>query len=241
MSCAVRICSTNVYEPYLKIVKKWFDDYIQIYIELYGSHSIGSNVHNLSHVFDDVQNLGSLMDISPYPFENRLQFLKSRVKQRKSPLQQVTRRLVELSLDYDALYMTSSSKNTIYPQLRFRNKYDNQSAFKEIQLAADFTLSTLKKSNSWFLSNENDIIQMVYALEHSTGNETYIYGKRIVNKDDFFTYPVSSRRLHIFQSDGGLEDIVRPYKITNIKAKMVSLSIGDQLIFMPLIHTLKSI
>lgn len=72
LSCAVRVCYTNAYKPYVGIVKKWFDKFILDYGKIYGHHSIGSNVHNLNHVVEDVQEFGCLMDASTYPFENRL-------------------------------------------------------------------------------------------------------------------------------------------------------------------------
>lgn len=239
LSCAVRICMTNVYKPYLEIARKWFDQYIDQYIDLYGSHSIGSNVHNLHHVIDDVQNLGCLMDISTYPFENRLQFLKSKVKHPNLPLQQITRRLVEMSIDYDVLYLSSASKNSIFPQLRFPFKLNNTFCYKEIQIDTDCTLSCLKVANSWFLTNSNEIVRMNYAFRQN--NDILIYGEPVKERVAFFTYPVTSSRLHIFKSDGKTDNI-RAFKLENIKSKMISLSInGSEMVFMPLLHTLKYI
>lgn len=91
--CAVTLCYSDVYKDYLDIAKKWFDQYIEGCIEIYKKHSIGSNVHNLTHIVDDVKRFGCLSSISAYPFENRLHFLKLRLKQPKLPLEQITRRI----------------------------------------------------------------------------------------------------------------------------------------------------
>lgn len=67
--CAVTICYTNIYKKYLPIAKELFDEYIENYIQIYGIDDIGSNVHNLSHIVDDVNRFGNLSEISTYEFE----------------------------------------------------------------------------------------------------------------------------------------------------------------------------
>lgn len=234
LTCAVRICYTDAYKSYRPIAKMWFDEYIEEYINIYGIHSIGSNIHNLCHIFFDIEKFGSLLDISTYPFENRLQFLKSRLKQPRLPLQQITRRLVELSLDYDQLY-TRMNEQATFPKLRLSYKLDNTLVYKEIQINSKFTISTVRKADSWFLTNKNDIVMMKYALER--GNEILIYGVSVCCKEDFFIQPVSSSRLKIFESSGDTTDI-RSFEYHTVKAKMICLSSGMKFVFMPLLHTL---
>lgn len=234
LSCAVRICYTDAYSSYHSIAKKWFDQYIEEYINIYGIHSIGSNIHNLSHVFDDIQQFGSLINISTYPFENRLQFLKSRLKQPKLPLQQITRRLAELSLDYDQLYTRCFSEQSKFPKMRLPYKVNNKLVYKEIQINSICTLSTVKKADSWFLTFSNDIVMMEYALQ--MGNEVWIYGP-VKQKKNFFVQPVSSERLHIFETTGEM-DTIRSFKYQTVKAKMICLTSVDNFVCMPLLHTM---
>lgn len=238
LNCAVRVCYTNAYKPYVEIAKKWFDKYIQDYINIYGSHSIGSNLHNLNHVVGDVQNFGCLMDNSTYPFENRLQFLKSRVKQANLPLQQITRRLVELSVDYDQVYTTNLSQKSMFPRLVFPYKMNDTLVYKELQLDTNFTLSTRRTVDSWFLTTNNNIVKMKYALKNC--EQILIHGTPIEKKEIFFNYPVSSDRLHIFKSNGKT-DILKSYELKEIRSKLISLADGSDFIFMPLLHTLKNI
>lgn len=219
LSCAVRICYSNAYSSYRPISKVSFDKYIEEYINIYGIHSIGSNIHNLSHIFDDVEQFGSLIDISTYPFENRLQFLKSRLKQPKLPLQQITRRLAELSLDYDLLYTRCSSEQSNFPKLRWPYKKDNTTVYKEI-VDISHTISTLKKG-SWFLTVNNDIVSMQYAVK--VGNEILIYGFPVKEKKNFFVQPCSSERLHIFEITEEM-DPIRSFEYGTVKAKMICLT-----------------
>lgn len=111
--CAVTICSTEAYKRYLPVARGLFIEFIENHIDIYGENSITMNIHNTSHVVDDVENLGPLDTISAYAFENSLHHLKLRLKQCDKPLQQIARRLSELE---------SSSKVTyLKPTIFFRN------------------------------------------------------------------------------------------------------------------------
>lgn len=210
----------------------------KISIYVYGIDTIGSNLHNLSHVFKDVQRFGCLMDVSTYPFENRLQFLKLRVKQRYLPLQQITRRLVELSLDYDQLNTTSSCKSSTFPQLRFPFKLDGKFVYKELQIDSGCTISAVRKSDCWFLTRCNQIVSMKYAFADK--NDIVVYGTPIKNREIFFSHPISSRFLDIYKSDGETCPVFS-FKLQSVKSKMICLSDELEFVFMPLLHTLKSI
>lgn len=162
--------------------------------EIYGNSSIGSNLQNLGHVFEDVQKFVSLIYTSTYPnpFENRLQFLKSRIRQQNLPLQQITRRLIELTQDTDQL-CTSSSKKPSFPQLRLPFKLNSELVYKDLQIDSGCTISTTEKANSYFLTVCSDIVLMKYAV--SRGNEIIVYGSPINTKNIFFTQPISSKIL----------------------------------------------
>lgn len=94
--CAVTICSAHAYRNYVPKAKTLFEEYVEMYISIYGSHSITSNVHNLLHVTDNVQRFGNLNSISTYPFENAARFIKLKLKQCDKSLEQVSRRILEL-------------------------------------------------------------------------------------------------------------------------------------------------
>lgn len=64
--CAVILCSHFKYSHILNLAKELFDEYIEDYIGLYGIDAISSNIHNLSHVVDDVRRFGNLSEIDSY-------------------------------------------------------------------------------------------------------------------------------------------------------------------------------
>lgn len=234
--CAVTICYSDAYKDCLAIAKSWFDRYIDGCIHIYGVHSLVSNIHNLTHVVDDVKRFGNLNTISAYPFENRLHFLKLRLKQPRLPLEQIARRIVELSMDYDQLYGFDSTE-TSFPQLKCTAMLNGTEVYKLVFVTSDFALSTHRKADSWFLNRNREIVQIQYATSTNAG--IFIHGCPIIRKDDFFKQPVSSRYLNIFKSDGDLGPL-QIFELSEVSAKMLCLpSVDEILVFLPLLHTLK--
>lgn len=236
--CATRICYSDVYKPYIDIAQKWFDDYIEGCVNLYGEYSISSNVHNLTHVVNDVKDNGSFQDISTYPFENILQFLKSRIKQKKLPLQQITRRLAELSPDYNRFDMQVSDSNSNFPQAKYPYFLDGRQVFREGIIDDNFTLSTKKIADSWFLTHCGDIVLLKYVTMNDCKRIVF-HGTVLKTKTNFFHYPISSKHLDIYESDEEMNSDILEFNLKAIKAKMICLPIDHTSVFIPLLHTLK--
>lgn len=89
---AVTICSSSAYRHFLPLARKLFIKFIEQHIHIFGEASITMNIHNTSHVVDDVEELGPLDTMSGYKFENHLFYLKKKLKQCNRPLQQIARR-----------------------------------------------------------------------------------------------------------------------------------------------------
>lgn len=146
LTCAARIFYADVYRNYRKIAHGYLTKYVEVYIHLYGINSIGSNVHNLVHVFEDVEQFGSLNELSTYPFENRLNFLKNRLKQPNLPLQQISRRIIELTVDHNTLFgipnLNFQANDVPLPIVKFPYKLNNNLVYREIVINSNFTLST---------------------------------------------------------------------------------------------------
>lgn len=80
-------CERYVQIPsFLDVAKNLMNEYVEEFIALYGIDSISSNVHNLIHVHDDVLKFGTLRNISAYPFESTLYWLKCLLKNGSRPL-----------------------------------------------------------------------------------------------------------------------------------------------------------
>lgn len=233
--CATRICYTDKYKAYIEIAQKWFDNYIEGCVNMYGEHSISSNVHNLTHVVNDVKEFGCLEHISTYPFENMLQSIKLKVKQKNMPLQQITRRLIELSSTIASKPDMNSSAISS-SQVKYAYSVNGKQIFREI-ITDYFILSTRKKSDSWFLTAAGDIVLMIYATIDC--ENISVHGTILKSKLNYFTFPISSKYLDIYQSDGQTSSDIVEYSLQSIKAKLICLPIDQSYVFIPLLHTLK--
>lgn len=237
--CAVWICYSKSYKHYLPIAEKMFKFYIQQYINLYGRHSIGSNVHLLAHVVEEMEKnkIDSLMDVSTYKYENSLRILGLQIKHGYRPLEQVSRRCFEnsnMNLSIHEIFETE--KNS--PKVFYKNIRESIVTWDNIQISNDFVLSNRKTADSWFLTQTDKIVRMIYAIKEYT--EYKILGAYIEQKNKFFSHPITSIKLKIFESDGKENDQLQFFDISSITAKMICLPHNDKFVFVPLIHTFQN-
>lgn len=236
--CATRICYTDVYQPFIEIAQKWFENYIEGCVSLYGEHTISSNVHNAAHVVNDVKEFGCLQLINTYPFENMLQFLKLRLKQKNVPLEQVTRRLIEASQIEENNRKDKQFSSTNFPQLKYSYYVNRKQVFKEVVIDYTFLLSTRKRSDSWFLTYSGNIVLMNYVTINDC-KEITLYGTVLKSKFNYVTFPISSRFLDIYESDGKTNSDIEKFELKSIKAKLICLPNHQTSVFIPILHTLK--
>lgn len=232
---AVTICSCNAYKKYIPIAKECFKDYLEKQIEYYGENTIGSNFHNIIHIVEDVIKFGNLNSISTYDFENCLRHLKLSLQQCNRPLEQIVRRLAEQSCDKSNQWR---DKNNIEWCVKYSYKIsDNHSTvfYKQIRFGNDLIFSSKTQKDKFFLTHQNEIVEMVHAMK--INNQFHIYGYSIKNKCSFFKKPFSSDRLSIFLSNCE-KNAGEYYPVSTIKCKMVSLYNNSDCVFIPLIHSI---
>lgn len=130
-----------------------------------------------------------------------------------------------------------STEQLSFPQLKVKREHNNIEVYKVLNISSDFTLSSIRKADSWFMNRKREIVQMEYVTSNTTG--IFVYGHAILNKSDFFKRPVSSSELNIFLSNGNIGPL-SAYKICEISAKMLFLSVHQSSVFLPLLHILKN-
>lgn len=234
---AVRLCSSKVYKPYQSIASKLFHFYVKEYELLYGRNSIGSNVHNLIHVVDDMQSCdaGNLMDISTYKFENALRLIGLQMKHSNRPLEQVVCRSIEKdkvqsNFKCDALQTTQFTPNFCREFL-----HETRLLHKKIEIRPGFVLFHGKNNcnDAWFMTTSKDIVKFEYADK----NLRLLYGFKVKEKEEFFESPIKSTEIHIYQCPDELESNLKSFSIHCVQAKMMRISYKTKLIFIPLAHT----
>lgn len=199
------------------------------------------NVHNLCHVVDDVMKFGALPDISSYKFENFLGNLKKYIRSGNLPLQQISRRILELC--EINIFRKIEENNLIFPKKESQERahalpHCNKS-FAEVNFKNEFILANDPK-NKWFLTTTNCLVEMIDAT--FLNNSLYIFGQEIQDKVNFFETPIKSSYLDIYQV---LKDHPKSepklYSVNDIKCKFFCLEScmesNEYLVFFPLIHS----
>lgn len=241
---AVRLISCRTYvksENLKRLARVLFLEYFKSFINYYGPESIVSNIHNIIHIMDDVDHLGPLTEISTYPFENYLRGIKLRTQASKMPLQQITRRIIELSIDSENGLLNSkyvpSGQKIWMPELKYELIESNSvlQKFRFIRITPNTFISTRKVGDSWFITVDKKIVQMKYAFEK--GNSFFICGNQLKNKTDYFKSPYSSHFTDIYLCNQDRdEDTV--HKIESIKSKMICIPNENEYVLIPLLHSI---
>lgn len=243
LSVATRICSCNNYKNHLKIASKLFRIYVEQYMEIYGRHSISSNIHNLIHVTEDLEYCGSgnLMEISTYQFENTLRLLGLKLKHSNRPLEQIVCRTIEQN-------QLQQSKIKFYvheqfqPEVFYEKQHENHgSVFQKITIAYDTMLSSRKDKDSWFMTKSKEIVKFKYAVKKK--NRFKLFGMQIAHEQmkPFFTNGITSTKLDIYTSSNEFENDLQSYDLKSIEAKIMCLTYENQFVFIPLLHTLENL
>lgn len=234
---AITVLSCKKYvESYINIADELLKSYLEFYIEIYGIDSITSNVHNICHITDDVRRFGPLHTISTYPFENTLHGIKLLIRNGNRQLAQIAKRLLERDCE---IFKSDEETQEKYPVVKQLINSEHQlefcvKAYNQIRIKKNLLLANDNR-NRYFMTINGSIIAMKNATLYK--NKAYIFGESIKNKTAFFEKPFNSTFLNIFSSDGEKSTPLL-YPPECVKYKMVALNLNDQLIFIPLIHTI---
>lgn len=237
--CAVTLCCTEKYinqnrVKMSQLISELFDEYAEEFIDIYGIEYVSSNVHSLTHVIEDVLKYGNLTKISAYRFENSLAGLKLRLRNCNLPLEQISRRIIELDLDFrDAMDL---EQNNSEPILKYPLDNSGESVFNQIIFGTSLLLNSRKFGDKFFMTDDGTVVEFLYSVKRD--EEYFLYGSCIKNLNNFFTKPFSSKKIYIFS---GKNEKCSPkyFNIKNVMAKMICLRNIEEFVYMPLLHTLK--
>lgn len=194
---------------------------------------MSSNVHNLSHLIDEVRKFGPLSTFNSYPFESRLYQIKNLLRNGNAPLAQVAKRMSEIvqseNTDWNEYIHNHNSLNIPTLKCKNVNGFFCKVEFKHFVLTGD-------KHNKWFLTKDNAVVAMQYAtLENGV---TFIFGNPVESLSNVFVTPINSSFLNIYKSDYLNTKILNSYSISRIKCKLVNVEFNNKMFFFPLLHTL---
>lgn len=233
LHCAITICSSSHFFKILKIAEKLLDEFVKLFAEIYGSGSVTYNVHSLSHLVADVRYFGEIDTFSAFPFESKLGKIKSYIRGGNKPLQQVARRIVELSLN------PFNKENSKYPVLKKKSDQTHiipecNGVFNEVVLKSACLNTSI--NNRWVLTKTLKVLK-IYSISQIE-NDIVLYASQLKNLSDLYEKPIKSSVLYIFTSDL-IELPPTIFKLSEILCKMFYIN-NDTVnhTFVPILHTI---
>lgn len=108
--CSVVILGSEFHcEKMIDLADKMIKSFLDLFKSNCGIEHFTSNLHNLSHLVNEVRRFGILSNFSAYNFENRMQSIKRLVQSGNLPLNQIAKRILETE-SIDASNLRESSK-----------------------------------------------------------------------------------------------------------------------------------
>lgn len=253
--CAVTICSSKRHAEHRNVARLMIEEFI----ELYGSHYMMSNMHNLCHLVDEVELFGELQTFTAYPFENMLGKIKRLLRSGYRPLAQVAKRIMENNsnirisqvLDSSIIVTPISKQRRLVVKIPFGSnnipEYLIQTYIRdesvagyhcEIQIDEEYTLSAAKQEDSWFLTNADKIGRLMNVISIDKNNVKVCYAEYSTS-ENFFKNPCESKLLDIHSVRRHCDSVIKIADIDCIQCKVVCLKYAkdDMYVFVPLSHT----
>lgn len=220
LSAAIRILLSDNTDN-INEAERLLSDFVEKMPNLYNESFLTYNIHCLTHLAADVRNIGPLSKFDAFKFENFLQAIKRKLKQKRYFCSQIYKRMVEASLNS----VNISSQNKI-------NEY-NVGAFKDgsyLFLQTKNYYFSLKHPNNFYTYSGK--VYKVHAISKISG-EYVVCGYPIVTRT-FFTN--DNNQLNILTNNCiRIEGELEQHLPNNIN-KIFKIKVGRELYFVTLIH-----
>lgn len=205
-----------------------------------------SNMHNLTHLVNDVQRFGPLDTFDAYPFESRLYGLKRLIRSGNMPLSQVARRICEIQSNFGS---DKHKKPKFHgPVLKKKHSKTCLKTFNSFETDiysfvdfGNFAIDTDSEVDRWIITDKCEIVAINHIVHNTSSNTIELYGNSLRTVYDFFLKPIASSLLYIFASNLELSE-PQSFAADRILCKMVKIDCHDKRlpksVFFPLIHSL---
>lgn len=221
---AARICNNPKYHDQLDVAQKLFKYFVESFSRIYGHEYMSYNVHSLLHVVEDVRRFGPIENYSAFPFESFLGKMKKKIRNGNKMLEQVVHR-------------TEECWNTSNKQ--FKNKYPilkkplNNLNDEFLYVETENWVLRKDEKNCYFMDNYKNIIQ--FESVKKIEKIIYINGKKILRKNNFYTSPLSSDFLDIFEIvEDSVTEIIEHFTLNEIKCKIFVIKHNNIMVSYPM-------
>lgn len=243
--CAITIFSSRYHlTRHFKVAEKCISYFLERFKIIYGCQFFTSNLHNLSHLSEDVERFGCLDTFNSYPFESQLFTISRLIRSGNLPLEQVANRIREKEEVYSSITINKRSlkKRTDQPR---RTEFHEQYIWYFQMDSDEMFIDCKRDEDSWVLTKNNSIVKTQYIAQDKNGS-VFLYGQSVTTLSEYFFLPINSSDLLIFCCElMGMDDSIL-IDIENIRCKMFKLPpnlAGDQnndkkTVFIPILKTL---
>lgn len=214
LSVAIRILLSHDSERY-HVAQKLLDSFINGVEDHYGLSKMTYNVHCLHHLANDAIRIGNLNQFNAFEFENHLQEIKKLVRKKNCVGTQIFNRLVEKSKHCEEKYQ-KKEKNSRGSSLQTKKYY--------------FSV----KSPDNFCMLEDKVFKILSIT--SNGLSQVICAKEILNLEEVFKIPLSSKFINIFSTSEFLFSATQTTLDIQKISKCVFIEFNNIFYFIKLIH-----
>lgn len=186
--------------------EKLLKHFVESFEKIYGKEYISHNIHNLLHLSNEVRKFGPLDSFSSFRFENFLQILKSFLRKKEKPLQQVIRRYTERKQNwYDSMNNTSLHSLS---KFQLKRKHTTglladeiqdiiTSQYKNLILLGNYEIDCNSEANNCIMTKSGNVLTVKNVVK-CTNNITYVVGYQLRKTDVLYSRPFSSENLDIY-------------------------------------------
>lgn len=236
-SLAIRILTSpvyyNIYNSYAAELLNYF---VKHFSSLYGLKNMTYNVHGLTHLAADINNVGPADENSCYKFEAYIKKIKSFLHSSNRPLEQCYNRIKERSI---VQYKHPKDSKRIQANCLEQNITGTN--FYKKCVFPNFVIKCNSFGDNYLMLKNKQIIRVKYF--ERTSNEIIIYGQHFYNKKPINREPFQLEDFHIFF--GKFNENILKYKLDKLEevtCKICCLLYKEDLFFVsPLIHTLTTL
>lgn len=227
-TCAYRLISTPDAQTNASVANTLLERFVENYAIIFGEDRITSNVHNLLHICECVERYGDVNNFVEYPFENFLQTLKKLVRNPSKILSQVHNRISEMAtINRLAQELKIDISNSRIP-------FPSCTSTKDEYSFNEFVIKTTR-ADAYCQIYPN--VKFEIHQIGTNGSEDVVIGKRFRNCKPFFTTPLNSMEVGIFECQN-LSDEYEVFAARLIQNKFVNLPFGSAHILIAMLHHL---
>ena len=187
--CDKKMIKNNTY---LDFAENLLQKFVLFFGKFYKLESMVLNVHSLLHLVDEVRYFKCcLSDLTAFPFENALGYMKKRLRSGRKPLHQYCSRITEEN-------SLNEEKSSLPPILEIitssKTEVINKMHVTSIKFKDYFY--TVKRPNNCVMLNSGDFC-LISKMESVAKNEITFYGKKLKLIEEAFEAPTKASDLNI--------------------------------------------